>query len=61
MMPTTIETLQTVPRTRCTREQARELLESLRATYQALSVTERELAKGNLVRALRVQLSHEQE
>jgi len=61
MMPTTIETLECVPKARRTREQARQLLESLRATYQALSVTERELAKGNLVRAMRVQLLQEKE
>ena len=41
MMPQPVETLESSPRPRCTREQARELLEGLRAAYQSLSLAER--------------------
>jgi hypothetical protein len=55
MMPQFIQTLKENPRPACTREQARELLEQLRAAYQDLSSAERNLVKGSIWQAQRAQ------
>jgi hypothetical protein len=55
MMPQLIQTLEGKPRPACTREQARELLEQLRAAYQGLSSAERNLVKGSIWQAQRAQ------
>jgi hypothetical protein len=53
MMPQFIETLEGSPRPACTRVQARELLEGLRAAYQSLSPAERGLVKDLIGQAHR--------
>ena len=58
-MPQLIETLGQTPRPQCTREQARELLETLRTAYQSLSVAERSLVKGVIGRARHTQVMQE--
>jgi hypothetical protein len=59
MMPQLLETLEQTPRPQCTREQARELLESLRNAYQSLSLAERSLVKGVIGRAWHTQVMQE--
>jgi hypothetical protein len=59
MMPQLIKTLERTPRPQCTREQARELLESLRNAYQSLSLAERSLVKGVIGRAWHTQVMQE--
>jgi len=59
MMPQLTETLESNPRPYCTREQARELLEGLRAAYQSLSLAERLLAKSFVSQMRRAQEQQE--
>ncbi len=58
-MPQLTETLGQVPRPHCSREQAREMLESLRTAYQSLSFVERGLFKNRIFRAQREQTLQE--
>jgi hypothetical protein len=55
MMQTFIETSETARGLCCSRQQARELLESLRAAYQALPSHEQMLVKGMVSQLARVQ------
>ena len=55
MMPQLIETLEGRPGPACTREQARELLEGLRAAYESLSLAAHSLIKGLSRQAQRAQ------
>lgn len=59
MMLQITETLEHVPRPLCSREQARELLELLRAAYQSLSLAERSLVKSVIGRAQHAQVAAE--
>ena len=59
MMPQFTETLEDAPRPHCSIEQARELLEALRAVYQSLSLAERSLVKTMIGRAQREQVIQE--
>jgi hypothetical protein len=59
MIPQLTETLEQAPRRHCSSEQARELLEGLRAGYQSLSLVDRSLIRSMVVRALREQLTQE--
>jgi hypothetical protein len=59
MMPQLIETFENAPRPHCSREQARALLEALRAAYQSLSAAERSLLKSVIGRAQREQVKQE--
>lgn len=61
MMPTLIETHESVLGPYCTREQARQLLESLRVAYQALPSPERILVKSVVSQLARVQFAQEME
>jgi hypothetical protein len=56
MMPQLIETHdEGKPGPACTREQARELLEGLRAAYQSLPLADRSLIKGLIHQTRRAQ------
>jgi predicted trehalose synthase len=55
MMPQLIETLEHDHRPHCSREQARELLEALRAAYRALPSAERTFVKSVIGRAQHAQ------
>ncbi|PYV92730.1 MAG: hypothetical protein DMG90_03890 [Acidobacteria bacterium] len=59
MMPQLIETFEQAPRACCSREQARALLEGLRAAYQSLSLADRSSAKSVIGRAQREQSMQE--
>jgi hypothetical protein len=59
MMPTLIETSERGYQPHCTRKQARELLEALRAAYQSLSLPGRTLFKGAISRLAREQFIQE--
>jgi hypothetical protein len=59
MMPQLIEILECTPGPRCTREQARELLEGLRAAYRSLLPAERALVKSVVWQAGRTRVAQE--
>jgi hypothetical protein len=59
MMPQLIETFEGSRGPQCTRQQARELLEGLRAAYQSLSLAERSLVKSVVGHMQRAQLIQE--
>jgi len=58
-MPQLIETPDDAPRPHCSSEQARELLEALRAAYQSLALAERSVVKGMIGEVQREQVLHE--
>ena len=55
MMPTLIELNEPTHRPCCTGEQARQMLESLRAAYQSLKLPEQILVKSAITQAAREQ------
>jgi FixJ family two-component response regulator len=59
MMPQLTQTLEHAARPQRSIEEARELLESLRAAYQSLSIAERGAVKGMIRRAQTKQLMQE--
>ena len=61
MMQTLIETHEQALGPLCTREEARELLESLRAAYQKLPLPERILVKTAVSQLARAQSAQEME
>jgi FixJ family two-component response regulator len=61
MMPLLTETVEAAHGPHCTCEQARELLEGLRAAYQSLAPAERGLVKNMVWHAGRKQLMQEME
>jgi hypothetical protein len=60
-MPSLTETIEAAHGSHCTWEQARELLEALRAAYQSLSPAERGLVKNLVLQVGRKQLTQEME
>ena len=60
-MPTTMEIPKCGYGPQCTREQARQLLEELRAAYQSLSPAERNLVKSVIGQVERAQFMQEME
>jgi FixJ family two-component response regulator len=61
MMPSLIQPIEPALGPHCTREQARELLEALRAAYQSLSPADRGLVKNLVSQMERRQLLQEME
>ena len=59
MMPQVTETLEHAARPQCSIEQARELLEALRAAYQSLPFAKRSAVKSLIGRVQREQLMQE--
>lgn len=61
MMPSLMEIPKRVPIPHCTREEAAQLLESLRAVYQSLSFAERSLVKSLVASEERAHFMQEQQ